>query len=80
MTETRSERTEWLSLPATASAKRLGDLPLGSLLSRAAARSLVAARRASEEGGLSFRCVSIIDGKPINFDGLADQVPELGAR
>jgi hypothetical protein len=46
--ENRTERSEGLFLPATASSKGLGDLPIGSIESRAAARSLLAAREKSE--------------------------------
>jgi hypothetical protein len=80
MTETRAERTEWLSLPATALHSRLGDLPLGSLQSRAATRSLIAARKACEEDGLRFQVVSIVDGKPVNLGGLAEQMGEARVR
>jgi hypothetical protein len=44
---------------------------LGSAHSRAAARSLLAARRASEDE-LRFRVVSVVDGRPVNLDGLAE--------
>jgi hypothetical protein len=65
----RLERTELPSLPATAQSHGLGNHPLGSAQSRAAARSLVAAREdAEEEGGVRFQCVSILDGKPIDWD------------
>jgi protein-disulfide isomerase-like protein with CxxC motif len=69
-----TERTGVPFLPATAAARRLGDLPLGSLQSRAAARSVIAARAASEEGGLLFQTKFIVDGKRVNFDDLADQI------
>ena len=42
-------------LPATAAANRMGDLCLGSLPSRAAARSLIAAREGVGQGGVLFR-------------------------
>ena len=80
MTETRTERRDRPFLPATASAKRLGDLPLGSPQSRAAARSLLDARKASEEDELRFQVVSILDGKPVNLDGLAERIREARAR
>ena len=48
MTETRTERTERPSLPATAAGRGLGCFPLRSPQSRAAARALVAARRERE--------------------------------
>jgi hypothetical protein len=80
MTETRTERTEWLSLPATAAGRGLGCFPLRSPHSRAAARSLIAARNAGEEDGLRFQVVSIVDGKPVNLDGLAEQMREARVR
>ena len=46
--ESRTERTEGPFLPATASSNGLGDLPLGSIESRAAARLLLDARGKSE--------------------------------
>ena len=52
MTETRTNRAESPVLPATASIHGLGDLPLGSPQSRAAVRSLIEARGASEEEGM----------------------------
>jgi hypothetical protein len=48
MTRTRTERTEWPILPATAAGKGLGSLPIGSAQSRAAARALMTARKHSE--------------------------------
>lgn len=48
MIKTRTERTEWPALPATAAGKGLGSLPLGSAQSRAAALVLVAARRENQ--------------------------------
>ena len=48
-----------------------GCLPLGSAHSRAAARAALVARRVSE---MRFQCCSIIDGKPLNFDGLAERI------
>jgi hypothetical protein len=59
-------------LGATDSGIRPGCFPLGSAQSRAAARAMLEARKANE--GLSFRVVSIVDGKPVNFDGLADAI------
>ena len=61
-------------LGATDSSPRPGALPLGSARSRAAARSLLAARKASEEDEIRYHCCSIIDGKPVNFDGLAKRI------
>ena len=51
MTEPRTERIEAPFLPATASAEGLAAFPLGSMQSRAAARSLLDARRATEGEG-----------------------------
>jgi hypothetical protein len=50
-----------------------GDYPLRSSQSRAAARTLVEARNAREEG-IHFQVVSILDGKPINLEGLAERI------
>lgn len=60
-------------LVATDSGFRPGGFPLGSALSRAAARSLLTARMESVEE-LHFQTVSILDGKPIYLDGLADRL------
>jgi hypothetical protein len=49
MREHHAGRIETPLLPATASSKRLGDLPLSSARSRAVARSLLAARMEVEE-------------------------------
>jgi hypothetical protein len=51
MIRTRTISTERPFLLATAAGKGMGNLPIGSLQSRAAARSLVAARQESEAGG-----------------------------
>jgi len=48
MRESRTNRTGGALLPATAASKHLGSFRLGSKQSRAAARSLVAARQVSE--------------------------------
>lgn len=48
-----------------------GNYPLRSSLSRAAARSLLAARNAGGEE-LCFQVVSILDGKPGNLEALAN--------
>ena len=62
-------------LGATVSGIRPGSYPLGSALSRAAARSLLAARRASEdEQGFQVVSRSILDGSRINFEGLAERL------
>jgi hypothetical protein len=58
---------------ATDSGARPGSYPLGSALSRAAARSLVAARKSSEEE-FRVQTVSILDGRPVNLDGLAERL------
>jgi hypothetical protein len=50
------------------------DYPLRSLQSRAAARSLLDARKASAEDGLRFQVVSILDGKPMNLDCSAARI------
>ena len=55
---------------------RPGNYPLGSAQSRAAARSLLAARKASEGDEVRFEVRSIVDGTRINFDGLAEQLRE----
>src|ERR1700722_13272028 len=59
------------SLGATYSAPRPGRFPLGSAQSRAAARALLEARQSEE---IHFQTVSILDGKPVNLDGLADTI------
>ncbi len=51
-----------------------GNYVLGSPQSRAAARSLLEARKASEEDELHFVAVSILDGSPLKFDGLAETI------
>lgn len=61
-------------LPATDSGPRPGAFPLGSAQSRAAARSLLAARKASEDDEMRFQTVSILDGKPANLNGLAETI------
>jgi hypothetical protein len=76
MGKTRSQDAETQLLPATASRKGLGGLPLGSLQSRAAARSLIAARQKSEQDGLRFQTVSVLDGKRADLTGLADKINE----
>lgn len=60
-------------LGATVAGPRPGGFPLGSVQSRAAARALLVARRANEEQ-LRFRVVSVLDGKPVNLDGLAERL------
>jgi hypothetical protein len=53
---------------------RPGNYALGSAQSRAAARSLLAARKTSEGDELRFEVRSIVDGARINFDGLAEAI------
>jgi hypothetical protein len=60
-------------LGATDSGIRPGCFPLGSAQSRAAARAMLEARKA-DAGMLNFQVVSILDGKPVNFDGLAGAI------
>jgi len=60
-------------LGATDSGPRPGGFPLGSAQSRAAARALLAARE-REEDGLRFVVRSVVDGKPVNLDGLAERL------
>ena len=59
-------------LGATDSSQRPGCFALGSPESRAAARAMLVARKASEEHELRFQAVSILDGSPVNLDGLAE--------
>ena len=62
-------------LGATDSGLKPGSYPLGSALSRAAARSLLAIRKASEdERGFHVISKSILDGSRINFEGLAERL------
>jgi hypothetical protein len=51
-----------------------GNYALGSPQSRAAARSLLVDRKASEEDQLRFQVVSMVDGSRVNFDGLAETI------
>lgn len=53
-----------------------GSTNLGSPQSRAAARSLLDARKASAEDELDFQVVSILDGKPVNLDSSARRITE----
>jgi hypothetical protein len=53
---------------------RPGAFPLGSPQSRAAARSLLAERKASKEEQLRFQAVSMLDGSPLNLDGWAETI------
>lgn len=75
MQESHVGRAEKPFLPATSARKGLGSIPVGSAQSRAAARSLLAAREASEgECGLHFQAVSILDGKAVDLSGLAERI------
>ncbi len=67
MTETHKTRIESSSLPATASTHGLGDLPIGSLQSRAAARSLIEARGIAEEDGMLVVVRHIGATAPLDF-------------
>ena len=62
----RRDGTDRPLLPATAASMGLADLTLGSLASRAAARSLLAERDVSRGEGTLF-VLSVI-GKPANPD------------
>jgi hypothetical protein len=62
------------ALGATESKLRLADYPLGSWQSRAAARAMLERRKASEEEGLRFQVVSIVDGSLVAFDKLAETI------
>ena len=59
-------------LGATDSSPRPGCFPLVSAQSRAAARAMLEVRQESE-GGLRFQVVSVVDGKPVHLDGLAER-------
>jgi hypothetical protein len=61
MTESRIERTDSPFLPATAKSKDLGDLPLGSIQSRAVARLMLQQRRSTEK---RRHVVIVIDDLP----------------
>jgi hypothetical protein len=61
-------------LGATDSSPRPGCFPVGSAQSRAAARAMLVARREAEKGGIRFVVRSIVDGSPVNLDGLADRL------
>ena len=58
---------------ATDSMARLGCYPLGSTLSRAAARALLETRKTSSEE-FRVQCYSVLDGKPVGLDGLAERI------
>jgi hypothetical protein len=62
----RRDGTNRPLLPATAASKGLADLSLGSLASRAAARSLLAERDVSRGEGLLF--VLSVVGKDVDPD------------
>jgi hypothetical protein len=61
-------------LGATDSSPRPGRFALGSWQSRAAARAMLVRRKGSEEEGLRFQVVSIVDGSRVNFDELAETI------
>jgi hypothetical protein len=61
------------TLAATDSSPRPGAFALGSAESRAAARAILEARKASEDE-LRFEVRSIVDGERINLDGLAETI------
>jgi hypothetical protein len=48
-------------------------LPVGSAQSRAAARAMLMARDANKEE-FSIQSYSVVDGKPVNLDGLAETI------
>jgi len=50
-----------------------GDYPLHSERSRAAARSLLEARKAKESDGLCFVFRSIVDGSVLDLEALANR-------
>jgi hypothetical protein len=77
MTHIRTERTETPLLPATASGKGLATFPLGSLQSRAAARSLMSAREATRKKGILFR-VSVIGANRELRGKCTCEMPEEG--
>jgi hypothetical protein len=60
-------------LGATDSGPRPGRFPLGSVQSRAAARAMLEARDANKEE-FSVQSYSVVDGKPVDFDGLAETI------
>ena len=72
---TNGSQTRWL--PATAAAKGLGDLSLGSLQSRAAARLLMDAREAMGGEGLLFR-VEVMANHPAPGTRCNCKVPSSG--
>jgi hypothetical protein len=55
MTNIPTNGSQTRLLPATAAGNGMGDLSLGSLQSRAAARFLIAAREATDGEGILFR-------------------------
>ena len=59
MTNSQLNGTQTRLLPATAAGNGIGDLSLGSLQSRAAARYLIAAREAMDGEGIVFRVLVI---------------------
>jgi hypothetical protein len=67
-------------LRATDSSPRPGCFVLGSAQSRAAARAMLARRKATEEDGLRFQVVSVVDGSRVNFDELTERIREARGR
>ena len=63
-------------LPATSNAAEMMSFPLGSLESRAAARSLLIARRTSGEEGTLLRIM--VTGKPVDPQVAKPPQPESG--
>ena len=61
-------------LGATDSGPRPGAFPVGSVQSRAAARSMLMARRSSEEDEQSFEVVYGAKGSVVEIRGLADAI------
>jgi hypothetical protein len=64
-------------LPATAGRLDLGSLPLGSAVSRAAARRLLEQKEAEalKEEGLRFQAVDIVTGEPVDLEARARRIP-----
>lgn len=61
-------------LPATAAGLDLGSLPLGSTVSRAAARRLFEQRETEENDGLRFQTFDIVTGQPIDLEDMAREM------
>ena len=67
MSRRRPEGIEGPFLIATASEKGLGNFPLKSLESRAAARALLEERKANEEGGPVFVLKCLAQGSVLDL-------------